>query len=263
MPRVWVHSIIAFLVLLALIFLSVSGVLAVVLDGGRKTVEFLQIPFVSILLRIKIFFSIIFSVRDLSRQNDILSRQVQELTSQVAVLEKAGQENRILRDALGFETEGKSNLVPAEVIGLDPFNLERQITLNRGRRQGVEEGDPVVVSGNILVGAVTAVFGETSQMQVITSASMVVNAESPNGKATGVVRGEHGVGLLFDLISQSDVIKTGDKVITSGLGGLFPKNLLIGKIGEVRTSSSELFQKANIIPAVDIRSLKVVFVLKK
>jgi len=128
----------------------------------------------------------------------------------------------------------------------------------------IEAGDAVVVSGKVLVGVVSAVFDSTSQFELITSSGIAVNAQVSKREATGgIVRGEHGLGLLFDLISQTEVIKLKDRIITSGLGGRFPANLLIGEVGEIRSSSSELFQKASVISATNLRNLRVVFVVKK
>ena len=258
-----VHSLIAFFLLVALIFSSIAGVLQFVLNWGRLSVDFLSYPFVEILTNVRGFLEVVISLRDLSRQNEILSNQVEQLTAEVALLEKAKHENETLREALNFQNQTKLDLTPAEVIAWDQFNPDETVTINRGKDSGIREGDSVVVAGNILVGTITKVFEGTSQFQIITSSSVVVNAETPEGKATGVVRGEHGLGMLFDLISQSETIKSGDKVITSGLGGLYPPNLLIGAIAEIRTGESELFQKASVVPATNLRNLRYVFVSKK
>jgi len=263
MSKSLVQSFIAAAILLGLIFLDSVGVMNFAIDGGRKTAEILDVPFVAVFGRVKNFFEVVSTLKDLSGQNDVLAQQVQVLTAQVASLEKESQENRILRDALGFQAQTKLDLVPAEVISLDPFSPDHRITLNRGARQGVGEGSAVVIAGNILVGVIVSVSEETSQIDAVTSSQVTINAQTSTGKATGVVRGEHGVGLLMDLISQTDVIAKGDKIITSGLGGTYTKGLLIGTVGEVSSSSSELFQKANVIPAADLKQLSVVFIVKK
>lgn len=262
MSRSLTQSILAGLLLTALIFASTAGFLAKVLDYGRIGTGFLMTPFVAVFSRINSFLSIIFNLRQLAAQNGILTKQVEELTSQVAVLEKEQQENRLLRDALGFAQDSELEFVPAEIISLDPFRGDVRVTLNRGAKQGIQVQDAVIISGNIMVGVVAEVSENTSQMDLITSSQVTVNAESAGGAATGLVRGEHGLGLLFDLVAQNEVLAPGDKIITSGLSGLFPENLLIGTLGEVRSSSSELFQRAAIIPAANLRNLRFVFVVK-
>ncbi len=263
MPSSLVHILAALLVLGVLVLLSVSAVLQPVLDWGRVGVEFLSQPLLSLLERVNNFFLLVLQLKDLGAQNQILDRQVEKLTAEVAALEKAKEENRFLREALGFQIESRLSLIAAEVVGLDPLGADQKVTLNRGRNHGVAEGAPVVAGGPTLVGVITAVFDHTSQMDLLTSSGAAVNAEVVPGGATGIVRGEHGLGLTFDLVSQTEVIKPGDKVLTSGLGGRFPKNLLIGEIGKIRSSESELFQKASIIPGTNLRSLRVVFVVQQ
>lgn len=258
-----VHILIAFLVLTGLVFLSVSALLNPVVDLARQAVNFLTFPMVKIFDKFRSFFSIIINLKNLAYENQILNRQVEKLVAEVANLEKAKEENRFLRQGLGFQRESDFMLIPAEIIAWDFFNLDRGITLNRGEKQGVKEGDPVVVSGNILVGVVSQAFANTSQMNLLSFSGVVVNAEAFPGGGKGIVRGEHGLGITFDLVSQTEVIKSGDRILTSGLGGQFPKNLLIGEIGNIRSSESELFQKASIIPATNLRNLRFVFVIRK
>ena len=264
MRQGFVHIIIVFLLLVGLIFLNAAGVFGSVLDKSRIGAEFLSRPLTVPSQVLKNFAVGLVSLRDLMRQNQILSGQVEELTAEIAELEKAGLENQVLREALNFKAETQLILIPAEVITLDVLNIDQKVTINRGRDRDIEAGDAVVVSGKVLVGVVSAVFDSTSQFELITSSGIAVNAQVSKREATGgIVRGEHGLGLLFDLISQTEVIKLKDRIITSGLGGRFPANLLIGEVGEIRSSSSELFQKASVISATNLRNLRVVFVVKK
>ena len=258
-----VHIIIVFLILVGLIFLNAAGALPPFLDVSRRGMEFLSRPTAAPLQVLKNFAAGLVSLRDIMRQNQILGRQVEELSVQIAELEKSDFENRVLREALNFKADTPLVLIPAEVITLDVLNIDQKVTINRGRDQGIEAGDAVVVSGSVLVGAVSEVFDSTSQFELITSSAVAVNAQVAKSGASGIVRGEHGLGLLFDLISQTDTIEARDRIITSGLGGRFPANLLIGFVSEIRSSSSELFQKASLIPATNLRNLRVVFVVKK
>ncbi len=257
-----VQILVAVLVLTGLIFLSIVGILGPVLDWGRVFFDFLTYPLEKIFSKINNFFVLLFRLRDLAVQNEILSQQVEKFSSELAAVEKAKQESRALREALGFQGKTDLSLIPAEIITLDPLKVGEKLTINRGKKHGVTEGAPVLSAGGILVGVVTTAFENTSQIELITSSNITVNAEITSGEATGIVLGEHGVGLLFDLISQNEVIKPGDRVVTSGLGGSFPKNLLIGEVGKILTSESELFQKASIIPATNLRKLRIVLVIK-
>lgn len=257
-----IHSFVAFLVLISLIFLNALGVLSPLLDAGRTTADVLTKPAVAVLQKFKNLLDVLFHVRDMVAQNHILSTQVGALTSELATLEKFRQENQVLREALGFQAESRLKLVPAQVIVYDLFNADQKVTLNRGSDHKVAVGDAVVVAGPVLVGVITSVSRDTSLMDLVSSSAVVVNAQTAVGTATGVVRGEHGLGLLLDLVSQKEALKTGERVTTSGLGGAFPANLLVGTIGEIRSRSSELFQKASVVPAANYRNIRVVFIVK-
>lgn len=262
MQRSFVHISIAFLLFLGLVFLNATGSLNVYLDWGRVGTDTLTAPLSGILRKVKNFFEITVNLNDLANQNAILTKQVEELTGELATLEKARQENQVLREALGLRGETKLSTVPAEIVSLDVLNINQEVILDRGEKHGVEKGNAVIVPGNILVGVVTKTFENTSQMQLLTSSEITVNAQVSDSAATGLVRGEHGLGMLFDQIEQTEVIKAGDLVVTSGLGGQFPKDLLIGKIAEIRSSPSELFQKASLIPATNLQNLRIVLVVK-
>ena len=257
------HILIALLLLAVLVFLSVTGSLTALLDIGRKGSEILSKPFTAVFLPLRNLAGVVTSIKDLSKENESLVFQLVKLQAELAVLERFKQENQELREALGFSLRSAFDLIPAEVITLDPLSQNQKVILNRGRAQGVRQGAAVVVADKVLVGIIASVLEHTSEMELITSSEITLNAQSSSGEATGVIRGEHGLGLLFDLISQNEVINIRDRLVTSGLGGQLPRNLLIGVISEIRSSQSDLFQQATVIPAVNLKTLDVVFVLKQ
>lgn len=257
-----VHIVMATMLFGLLIFLSIAGPLNFVLDWSRKGVDVLATPVRLPFNKVKTLTQIFFGLQDLSERNVFLTRQVEELTSELAVLEKAREENKFLKEALGFSTSSRLELVAAEIIAWDPLSLDPRLTLNRGENHGLKVGAAVVVPGPVMVGIVTEVYPLTSQMELLTSSHAAVNAEVIPSGATGIVRGDLGLGLSIDFLSQDVEIDSGDRVLTSGLGGLFPKNLLIGDIVKTRSNDSELFQKATVIPATSLRDIRQVFVIK-
>src|SRR3989338_6179497 len=260
MTNTFAKTLVAFLILAALMLANGFGLLSPVLDWGRISTGLLITPFVAVFGTARNFGQTAADIRDLAEQNSLLESQVQKLTSELALLEKASEENKALRQALGFEAKSRLNLISAEVLTVD--SLEQMAALKAGSRQGVAAGDSVVVSGSVLVCTVTQVSENTSQMQLITSSATAVNARTASGSASGIVHGEHGLGLLLDQVARTEVLKAGDRVMASGLGGKYLGNLFIGTIGEIR-SSSELFQSASVVPAADLRDLRFVFVVKK
>lgn len=113
------------------------------------------------------------------------------------------------------------------------------------------------------MGKISEVFPAVAKAVLITDPSSTVNAEVQDSGAKGIVKGEYGLGLKMDMVSQAEVINEQDIVMTSGLGGEMPRGLLVGKIDKVFQSEDKLFQQAAIIPAGNISNLKVVFAIKK
>jgi rod shape-determining protein MreC len=261
MPDSLLHVAAALILLLALIFLNVVGVISPIIDWGRLSVEVLAFPIAKFFEVVDGSSFVLSSVKTLSTQNQILADQVKELSAEVAGLMQARSENEELRKALDFSQSTSLPLISAEVITADPLRGGQTIIVDRGKNQGVAEGDPVVVAGAVLVGVIQNAFDNTSIVELVSSSGVSINAQTPSGRATGILRGEHGLGLLLDLVSQNETISAGDKIITSGTGSRFPKNLLIGEVSEVSSASSDLFQKATVIPSADLKNLRFVFVV--
>ncbi|MGE5392879.1 MAG: rod shape-determining protein MreC [Candidatus Saccharibacteria bacterium] len=200
------------------------------------------------------------TIKRLSHENAVLSQKVDELSFQNARMQSAKQENAALRRAMEFKDDSQLNLLPAQVKSLDSTGFSKIVMIDKGERDGVNRGQAVIIAPGILVGRITKIYPNDSEVTLITDPSVSVSAEVADSQARGLVKGEHGLGLVFDLVTQNEVIKNGDKILTSGLSNDYPKGLLIGEITGIRSSSSELFQKAYITPAAELKSLKFVFV---
>lgn len=208
---------------------------------------------------IKDFFYTFVTIRNLSRENALFEQKINELSFENARLKATKEENFALRRALEFSEKSELKLIPAEVDILDPTGFTQTIVINKGNAEGVKIGSAVVVSPGILIGKVSELYQNSSKVTLITDPAMVTNGEVADSGARGLVQGEHGLGLTFNLITQNEVIKSGDKVITAGLSNDLPRGLLIGEIVSIRSSASELFQKAFITPAADLRNLRFLF----
>jgi rod shape-determining protein MreC len=212
---------------------------------------------------VKNTFSTLATIRSLVRENSEAEQKIQELTFENARLKASQNENISLRRTLGFRQQSGLNMVAAELLTLDPTGFNQTITLDKGQESGIEAGEAVVVAPGILVAKITRVYGDFSEATLITDPDIAVNAEVVDSGAKGLIRGEHGLTLALDLLTQNDLIKTGDQVVTSGLSGDFPAGLLIGSIAAVRSQNTELFQKAYVSSAADLRNLKFLYVVKR
>lgn len=209
------------------------------------------------------FTDFISSIGELKKENEKLSRENQQGLAENALLRDMKKENMLLREQLDLAPRDKFDLETAEVIGQDPQGLGNWLVIDKGKRDGVEKNMPVIVSKGILIGKVDEVFSGNSRVLLVTNPQSAVNAVISDTEAKGIVKGEFGLGLLLDMVLQTDIIQEGDEVITSGIGGSVPRGLLIGKIQEVRSSEDRLFQQAVITPATKFSKLRVVFVIKK
>lgn len=200
-------------------------------------------------------------IKNLTKDNAKLSQQVDELSFENARLNSSKTENVSLRKALGLKETSKLNLIASEVLVLDPTGFSQTVVIDKGSSDGGYTNAPVVVAPGLLVGKVVRTYLSTSEVKLITDPSFTVNAEVADSGSLGLIRGEHGLSLVLELVTQKEVIKTGDLVSTSGLGGEMPKGLLIGEISAITSNSSDLFQKAYITPAADLKNLRFIFVV--
>jgi rod shape-determining protein MreC len=157
--------------------------------------------------------------------------------------------------------------VPAPVIARDPSNILATIVLGAGTDQGVRVGH-VVLSDQGLVGRVSEVGTNYAKVLLITDPSHTLSALVEGSRATGIVRGQYGDSLIMDWILQTEVVKPGDVVVTAGLAlgeelrSLYPKGLVVGRVLQLQNAEAAAYQRAIVAPAVDLRKLEHLLVVK-
>jgi len=213
------------------------------------------------------FASAIAQIDELRDDNARLLTENERLTLENVRLREqaiAGQQAErllTLQRAIPFES------VPAPVIARDPTGVLHSIVLGLGTDDGVKTGH-VVLSDQGLVGRVSEVGTNYSKVLLVTDSSSVVSALVQGSRATGIVRGQFGDSLIMDWLLQTEPVKEGDVVITAGLGigdelrSLYPKGLVIGTIAQVKPAEAAAYNRAIITPAVDLRRLEHVLVVK-
>lgn len=200
-------------------------------------------------------------IDELRQEREELRALVDRLTIENVELREAQVENVELRQLLQFvESNPSLQLVAAEVVGRDPLPLSRSLLIDRGSEQGIASGMPVVTARG-LVGRIVEVYPRVSRVLLLIDASSSVNARIQNSRATGVVEGTGANTLVMRFIQQAEPLAEGDILLTSGLGGNFPRRLVIGQVTAVHQSDVELFQSAEVRPAVDFSRLELVLVV--
>ncbi|MBC8331508.1 MAG: rod shape-determining protein MreC [Anaerolineae bacterium] len=200
-------------------------------------------------------------VAQLTRENESLTAEVAHLQTQIIELQQQLGEFRILSALLDFaRAYPEYQYVGASVIGRDPSPFVKYIHINRGSDDGLRRGMPVVTQQG-LVGRISQVTASAALVQLITDPSVTVNVRLEPTRAEAILSGSITGDIGLDLIPQAVTIEPGELVLTSGLGGNYPPNILIGQITGVRSQDYDLFQSASMQPVVDFSNLEIVLVI--
>jgi len=191
----------------------------------------------------------------LQAENEDLARQVEQLR-------ELQTEAQILGELFGQAADTPEyKRILADVIGQDTNPTMQSIIIDKGADDGVAPGMPVEAARG-LVGQVYNATNHASQVVLLTETSSAIPVRLGTTRATGILRGS-GRGALptIDWIDLQYEVEVGELVVTSGLDGKFPQNLVIGRVVDVTRNEAELFQQAVVQPAVDFRTLETLFVV--
>lgn len=202
------------------------------------------------------------SARDLADENGRLKHQVAELREHLAGDAELKVQNESLRRQLSFGEAVGQKLIPAEVTAYQPDNFRSYLTIGRGSREGIKAGQAVISEG-ALVGRVVEVGPGSAKVFVMNDPEFRVGGLDQQTRASGTVKGQLGGGLVMEKIAQSDSLKPGDTIVTSGLGGDLPKGIIIGLIDSVDQKDNQVFQTARINSSLKFAKLELVFVVQE
>ncbi|MEP6822128.1 MAG: rod shape-determining protein MreC [Chthoniobacterales bacterium] len=203
------------------------------------------------------------SLDDLEKDNSQLRVENRSLKATNQALRDVEREVNRLRLALAYRERSVFRLVPAEIVTRDASTWWRTVTINRGKDDGIET-DMSVVTDQGLVGKTTTVSDTISVVLLISDENCRVAANVEGSREQGIVTGERVAGALTPLLnlnflSKQANLQPGQKVYSSGVGGVFPSGLLVGTVKEYKVR--DLDGQARINPAVDLSKLEDVFVV--
>jgi rod shape-determining protein MreC len=197
----------------------------------------------------------------LRQRNTDLEAEVSRLQAQVIELQQRISETSILSALVDFaRANPEYSYQAAAVIGYDTSPFLRYVLINRGSDQGLRRGMPVVTQQG-LVGRIAAVTSSAARVQLITDTTSTVNVRLDPSGTQAVLKGQITGDVSLEMIPQDTTIEVGDLVLTSGLGGSYPPNLLVGQVSSVRSQAQDLFQRASVQTAVDFSQLEIVLVI--
>jgi rod shape-determining protein MreC len=249
------------LVSLALLVLSMSGFLTSLQGMALRPMAAAQEWIAVRVTTLRNLLAAPGDVVTLRQQNSELQAEVARLQREVITLREQAAEAEILGGLLNFaRSKPESRYLAANVIGRDVSPYLRSIWIGSGTDNGIARGMPVVTERG-LVGRVVEAFPTAARVQLITDPQAAVNVRLQNSRADGVTVAQPNGELWMDQINQGVAVAAGELVLTSGLGGGYPADIIVGQVASVRTRDYELFQLAVLQPGVDFEALEIVLVI--
>ena len=193
------------------------------------------------------------TLSDLKAEND-------DLKAQVARLTEYEDEANTLTDLLQLRNQYSLDSTAARVIARSTDSWSSTITIDKGTTSGIQTGMPVMTSTGV-VGQVSECGPTTATVRLITDESSGVSAKVQSSGAQGQLQGSADGTLHLNLIRTDQQVSTGDSVVTSGLGGVYPKGLPVGTVSNVTKSSGSLYYDITVEPLASVGSLEEVLVI--
>jgi len=195
------------------------------------------------------------------RQNASLRAEAERLRVQGLRTEETEYENARLRRLLALQQRLPLSALAGEVIGRESGGWVRALTVNRGRGSGIVQQTPVIVPEG-LIGRVVQVRSGTSVVQLLNDPASAVGAVVQRTRTPGLVEGDAAGVIRFKFMARDGAqVTSGDVIVTSGLGSVFPKGLPIGRVASIEDKGSALFHFAVIAPTVDFARVEEVLLL--
>jgi rod shape-determining protein MreC len=249
------------LIICGVLLLSLSGYANPIVNNSLQPFVDFQTWISTRFTAIYDFFTVPRDVASLRQRNLEQEAEISRLQTQIIELQQEINVSKVLYALLDFARENPENqYIASSVIGRDPSPFLHYVIINHGSDSGIRHGMPVVTQ-NGLVGTIDAVTAGAARVQLINDPGSVVNTilESSKTEVTmaGTVTGE----INLSLIPQDLLVLPGEVVLTSGLGGKYPPNIMVGQVINVQNATNELFQGASVQPVVDFSNLSVVLVI--
>ena len=194
------------------------------------------------------------------RDNQVLRERLATLEQQAVHLRELEQANRRLSELLDFRGHFDGVAYSARVIGRDPLPWFRTLTVDRGERDGIRKG-MAVLSPEGVVGQISEVSHTVAQVLVLTDHNSGIDAVVQRSRARGIVQGGLEEGCHMKYLRRGEDVAIGDRVVTSGLDGIFPKGLMIGAVVDVSLRNRGLLQTAVVQPTAPLDRIEEVLIV--
>ena len=202
-----------------------------------------------------------FYLRGVRQENRDLKQQIERMQLEEVRLKNDADQARRLQKLLGFKEQVISKVLAAQVIGSSGSERSRVIYIDKGTHDGIEKDMPVITADGV-AGKVLHVFNSTSEVLLIDDQTSGVGTILEQSRLQGVLKGTPGGEVILDKVMNGEQVQTGERVLTSGGDGIFPKGLLVGTVSQA-IHGPESFLAISIKPAADLGRLEEVLVITK
>jgi len=192
-------------------------------------------------------------------ENVQLRRKVAELTTENLKLNQSASDMRRLRSLLAYSEQFDFETSMAQTIMLDTAGRFKSIIIDRGSDDGVQVND-IVANANGLIGRVVLTTDDLAKVQLVTDTNCAVGSLVERTRRQGVVRGTGGTIVQMQDIPALADVQPGDRVLTAGIDGVYPRNIPIGTVVRSEPGQS-LFKTVTVRPAVDFGAIEEVIVI--
>ena len=196
----------------------------------------------------------------LQKENMMLKKRIAELQKENHQMEEVAFANDRLRRLLQFREKIFTSMIAAEVIGQDPSSWFKSVTINKGEMEGVRRG-MAVISTEGVVGQILKAAPHYATVLLMTDYNSAIDAIVQRTRAKAIVEGKGENRCQLKYLLRTEEVAVGDVIVTSGLGGNFPKGMMIGEVRSVEKKGHGVFQYAELIPSVDLTKLEEVLVI--
>ena len=196
----------------------------------------------------------------IEEENKNLKNKINELKAALILYQEGYLEAQRLRKLLDLKDDYSYYFVSARVIGKEQAALSKTILINKGAVHGLKNGMPVIAPPG-LIGRLVDVSWHVSKVLLFIDENSNVGAIVQRTRTQGIISGAGHRGLILKYISKTQDVKEGDVIVSSGMGGVFPKGLLIGQVSHVDRQDASLFLKINVAPFVDFSKLEEILIL--
>lgn len=195
-----------------------------------------------------------------SKENNVLKKQISRLESDLTTMEEVRKENLRLKRLLSYSDEMTNQRVLAQVVGWDSANEFKVIRLNKGKNHGIKVMAPVITDHG-LVGYVYRVTDNYSDVLTILDQNNRVDVMVERTRTHGIVEGVFNFKCALKYIMRNEPVEVGDKLITAGVGGIYPKGIKVGMITDIVKENFGMTLSVEVVPSVDFDKLEEVLVL--